>query len=395
MEAPSLGEDLDVPVALRPLRPGDVEPLLDVLRDRVFARWVDGPAGDDDRGVVRAYLDAAARGWAQEDLLTFAVELDGACAGVVELKPLRAGAARVGCALAPWARGRGAASAAVRLALTWAFAELGTAVVHWRAEVGNWPARRVAWACGMTLEGTVRGLLVLRDERVDGWVGSVRWDEPLRPRSPWLVPVPLTAPARRGGTAAVHLGPLEPDDVPRIAQACAAPATQAWLPELPSPYTAADAIAFVATREEEHAAGRGVYWAVRDRAGGPLTGTMALFRLGPGARSAEVGYWVHPDAAGRGVATAAVQAVVAHAFAPEASGGLGLARVALRASRGNVASRRVADKAGFAQVGVERDAERLRDGTVTDLLVHDVVASKAPAGAPDGGARPGAVVEPS
>ena len=64
-------------------------------------------------------------------------------------------------------------------------------VVHWRAEVGNWPARRVAWACGMTVEGTVRGLLARRDERVDAWVGSVRWEEPLRPRSAWLVPVPL------------------------------------------------------------------------------------------------------------------------------------------------------------------------------------------------------------
>ncbi len=375
MEAPHLGEDLDVPVVLRPLRPDDVEPLLDVLRDRAFARWVDGPPGDDDRGAVTAWLDAAARGWEREDRFTLAVEVDGACAGALALRPLPAGAVRVGCALAPWARGRGAASSGVRLALTWAFTELGAAVVHWRAEVGNWPARRVAWACGMTVEGTVRGLLVRRDERVDGWVGSVRWDEPLRPRSAWLQPVVLDRRAVPGDGASVHLGPLEPDDVPRIAQACAAPATQAWLPELPSPYTAADAIAFVATREEEHAAGRGVYWAVRDRAGGPLTGTTALFRLGPGARSAEVGYWVHPDAAGRGVATAALRVVVAHALAPELAGGLGLARVVLRASRGNVASRRVAGKAGFAQVGVERDAERLRDGTVTDLVVHDVVAS--------------------
>jgi RimJ/RimL family protein N-acetyltransferase len=388
VEAPYLGEDA---VVLRSLHEDDVDALVDLGRDPLFTRWVDAPAAADDaageRSAATAFVAQARAGWAQESRFTLAVEVEGRCAGTVALHPDGAGAARVGCALSPWARGRGAASAAVRLALTWAFVEQGAALVQWRAEVGNWPARRVAWACGMTTEGTVRSLLVRHAERVDAWVGSVRWDEPLEPRSPWLAPVPLTG--RAGSTTAVLDG-LGVEDVGRVAQACSAPVVQAWLPELPSPYTVADAIAFVATREEEHAGGRGVYWAVRDRRGGPLTGTVALFRLAPGGRSGEVGYWVHPEAAGRGVATAAVRAVAGHALSPTSAGGLGLARLVLRASRGNLASRRVAIKAGFAPVGVERDAERLRDGTVTDLLVHDAVASAGGTATAGGGAGAGA-----
>ena len=38
---------------------------------------------------------------------------------------------------------------------------------------------------------------------------------------------------------------------------------------------------------------------------------------------AEIGYWAHPEARGRGVTSAAVELVVAHAFAPIADGGLG------------------------------------------------------------------------
>jgi RimJ/RimL family protein N-acetyltransferase len=68
---------------------------------------------------------------------------------------------------------------AVRLMLTWGFERAGLEVVYWRAQVGNWPSRRVATRCGFRMEGTVRGLLEQRGERRDGWIGSVRRGEPL------------------------------------------------------------------------------------------------------------------------------------------------------------------------------------------------------------------------
>lgn len=76
--------------------------------------------------------------------------------------------------LGPWARGNGLMTRALRLALAWAFAELDLKVVHWRATVGNWPARAVAARCGFKVEGTVRGLIAQRGKRYDGWIGSLR-----------------------------------------------------------------------------------------------------------------------------------------------------------------------------------------------------------------------------
>ena len=49
--------------------------------------------------------------------------------------------------------------------------------------------------------------------------------------------------------------------------------------------------------------------------------------------------------------SAAVELVVAHAFAPIADGGLGRHRLQIGAAWGNRASRHVAERAGFTLVG--------------------------------------------
>jgi len=373
---PVLGEDA---VVLRGLRPGDAADLVELAADRDVQRWLpQPPAGSPATSLTAALAGERAaqdlvvraqRGWDAGTWLALAVEVEGRFAGVLELHPQDAGGARVTGALAPGARGLGAASGALRLLLTWGFAELGLQVVHARGEVGAWAARRAAWACGFAVEGTVRDLLVRDGERRDAWVASLRWEDPLRPRHRWLDAVPL---AGHG----VRLGPHAPDDVSRTTQACAQEDTQRWLPSLPAPYTVLDAVAHLAACEEQQARGTAVHWAVRGAGGGDQLGEVGLFRLGGGARSAEVGYWCHPDARGRGVTTAAVRLVARHALGAAAGGGLGLERLVLLAARDNAASRRVAVKAGFTEVGVDRLAERLRDGTRTDFIRYDLLATE-------------------
>jgi RimJ/RimL family protein N-acetyltransferase len=58
-----------------------------------------------------------------------------------------------------------------------------------------------------------------------------------------------------------------------------------------------------------------------------------------------VGYWMAPEARGRGLATAATRAVTAWVFAT-----YGPSRIALHAEPVNVASCRVAEKCGFERV---------------------------------------------
>jgi RimJ/RimL family protein N-acetyltransferase len=72
---------------------------------------------------------------------------------------------------------------ALRLLLEWGFTELALDGVQWRAVVGNETSRRVAQKCGFAMEGSVRGLLVHRGHRLDGWIGTLLASD-RRPQDP-------------------------------------------------------------------------------------------------------------------------------------------------------------------------------------------------------------------
>ncbi|CAN5340082.1 hypothetical protein BH24ACT9_BH24ACT9_18190 [soil metagenome] len=83
--------------------------------------------------------------------------------------------------------------------------------------------------------------------------------------------------------------------------------------------------------------------------------------------------------------TEALRLVVDHAFAPATEQGLGLRRLQLLAAAGNSASGHIARRTGFVEVGRERQAELLGDGSHDDLLTFDLLASD---GEPADPARP-------
>ena len=100
-----------------------------------------------------------------------------------------------------------------------------------------------------------------------------------------------------------------------------------------------------------------------------LVGWVNLLIDGP-ARSAEVGYWLDAGFEGRGLVTRAVTAVLDHAFGP-----LGLHRVELQTTTNNKRSRSVAQRLGFTQEGVLREAaafpDERRDDVVYGLLARE------------------------
>lgn len=369
MGAPTL---TDGQVTLRAYREEDVDAVLASRTEQDFVRWTRVPVPYDRAAAAEWVASRAAPFAGGEGARVLAIEHEGRYVGDVGLRSTGGDAAEIGFGLVAGARGRGLMSRAVRLALTWAFEDLALDVVHWRAQVGNWASRRVAWACGFAVEGTVRGLVEQRGRRQDGWIGSLKAGEEMAPRTPWL-----DVPELAG--SGVRLRRHDDQDVVRITEACSAPSTQAWLPDLPSPYSLVRAAEYVTGREEQHASGAGVYWAVADTGGDRLLGAVALSGLDAGAsRSGEIGYWTHPDARGRGVMPAAVRLVARHALLDAADGGLGLARATARVAEGNTASRRVLEKSGFTFVGVDRAAERLRDGRVVDFHRYDLLASELP-----------------
>jgi ribosomal-protein-alanine N-acetyltransferase len=371
----------DGTVTLRAHRPGDVPAMVEQCRDPLMQQWTTVPARYQRRH-AEEFLAGREPAWTSGEELTLGVDTEDGYAGTLDLRPDGAGGAEIGFALHPRARGRGVMSRAVRLYLAWGFRALDLQVVHWRAHVGNWPSRRVAWATGFRVEGTVRDLLVQRGARRDAWVGSLRRGEPMAPAHPWYSPPTLRAAAH---TLRAH----RETDADRIAQACNDPQTQRWLTDLPTPYTAGDAAAHLEMIRAEEASGSSMYWAVEDGAG-DMVAELGLFGLRGGtSTSGELGYWAHPAARGRGATTEAVRAACRYAAIPREEGGLGLTRLLIRASADNVASRRVAEKAGFRPAGVDRAAGVMRDGTCGDDLRFDLLADEVIDDPPD---RPGAEV---
>lgn len=105
-------------------------------------------------------------------------------------------------------------------------------------------------------------------------------------------------------------------------------------------------------------------WAIVDRGSDRPVGQVGLRTVSLFEASADLSYWVLPGSRGRGIAGRAVDLLTAWAF-----GTLGLNRLAAQHSTANLASCRVADKAGFRQEGTLRQAWRHADGP-HDVHVH-------------------------
>ena len=141
-------------------------------------------------------------------------------------------------------------------------------------------------------------------------------------------------------------------DVTAITRACQDPEIQRWT-RVPAPYTEADAHDFVAMHERDLAGGTGVHLLAVEDTSDSLLGAVGL-SIDRRDDSAEVGYWVVPDARGRGVATRATRLVLRFGLAH-----LDVAYVMLHSAVVNPASNAVARSLGFTLEGTSRDAMRI------------------------------------
>ena len=107
-------------------------------------------------------------------------------------------------------------------------------------------------------------------------------------------------------------------------------------------------------------------WAVIDQRG-ELAGGISLHSVDVVQNDASIGYWTAPAARGRGVAAAAVDAACRWAF-----GALPIDRIELCHAVENVASGRVAEKAGFTYEGHLRRSFRRCSATPPLLPIPTV-----------------------
>ena len=144
----------------------------------------------------------------------------------------------------------------------------------------------------------------------------------------------------------VTLRPWRLDDLPAMVDACNDPTLHRWLPMIPYPYSEDDGREFIERQPERNAEGAGNL-GVFDTASGELLGAIG-FR--PHHFDVyELGYWTHRDHRGRGITPRALRLLARWAVDE-----LGAKRLQLHAEVDNVASQRVAEKAGFTREGIRR-----------------------------------------
>jgi RimJ/RimL family protein N-acetyltransferase len=169
----------------------------------------------------------------------------------------------------------------------------------------------------------------------------------------------------------VSLRPWRPGDVDAVLAGLLDPDTRLW--NAGRVQTREDAAVWLERRQER--GGDHASWAVVDPAADMLLGSVSVHSIDRDANDAQIGYWTVPAARGRGVASLAVDTACRWAF-----DALPVDRIELCHAVENVASGRVAEKAGFTYEGHLRRSYRYGDGIKHDeLLWARLAGDPAPA----------------
>lgn len=156
----------------------------------------------------------------------------------------------------------------------------------------------------------------------------------------------------------VVLRPWREHDVDAVVRATADPEIPRWT-RVPEHNTPENVRWFFADQPDGE-----LHLAIADPATDAVLGSVGLLRPVPEARRAELGYWVAAGHRRRGVAVAAVRLLAERAFADH-----GVHRLEIHAHPDNVASRRVAEKAGFRLEGILRAYEDVK-GRLDDVAMY-------------------------
>ncbi|MGW4995831.1 GNAT family N-acetyltransferase [Streptomyces mirabilis] len=179
-----------------------------------------------------------------------------------------------------------------------------------------------------------------------------------------IVPIPAVVPPGRmsqteqpvfGLANGLELRPWCLDDAEVVMESCQDPDIQHW--NRPGHLSLDDARDRIARWEKRWRTEEAAIWAIAEPGGGSPVGLIGLADFDLDGGSAEFLYWLLPAGRGRGAVVDAVVSVSRWALED-----LGLHRLRITHSVANVASCRVAEKAGFALEGTMRSALLHSDG---------------------------------
>jgi RimJ/RimL family protein N-acetyltransferase len=363
-------------VRIRPFREDDAE-AMPMEHDREMTAYSPGlPTRTTFAEYVLAQRSRAAAGssvsWAIADPYTDDL-LGGLDLARLDVA-LFAGTGVLGYWLLPAARGRRVAGRALELLVPYAFRPtdeggLGLHQITAGCAVDNRASARVLRRAGFASVGTERQALLVNgapeDELVFDLLATDNRDE--QRVEPGRIPVIETDRFR--------LRPWRADDIPGPDEGPDDDSMR-FMPPAAHP-DASSFPAWLRRREVGEDTDENLNWAIADEETDHALGNLTVFRLGPVATrfQAEIGYWLHPSARGRGVLGEVMPVMVDHAFRPVSEGGMGLQRLYAETDLENAASQAVLLRAGFRRWGQDRQAFRSGVGEITDGAYFELLAT--------------------
>ncbi len=167
----------------------------------------------------------------------------------------------------------------------------------------------------------------------------------------------LLRPPRAGDGPAVHEALAE-----SLVELRRFLASLPWVAADPTPESAE---AFCRNGEANFLARRDLPFLVFEKSSGALVASTGLHRTVWQTPKTEIGYWCRTPASGRGYVTEATRALADYAFRH-----IGAVRVELITDEDNAASRKVAERCGFALEGVLRAERRAPDGSLRNTCIY-------------------------
>jgi ribosomal-protein-serine acetyltransferase len=141
-----------------------------------------------------------------------------------------------------------------------------------------------------------------------------------------------------------------------------------WLPWLDSSTGLHDTARFIGRSIEQAEDDNGYTFGIV--CNGVLAGVMGQHYLDTLNRRTEIGYWVDASHQGRGIVTRSTARLTDYSFTNQDCN-----RVILHCAVGNAKSRAIAERLGFTQEGILREAEWLYEHYV-DLVVYSMLKSQ-------------------
>jgi RimJ/RimL family protein N-acetyltransferase len=144
-------------------------------------------------------------------------------------------------------------------------------------------------------------------------------------------------------------------DAPALAPACGEWDVCAFT-SVPWTYLEREALAWIERQRQKRAAGTVLALAIQAPDDDRALGNANLAGFDDGSREATIGYWLVPEARGRGLATAAASLLIDWGLRT-----LGLERIEFAILPENLPSQRVAERAGATPEGIRKKSHQAED----------------------------------